>query len=421
MFYSDWIPNDGIEDGDDVDENLLTTFNGREGTIYLIDVGKYGNQPENSIITDNEQFMLCLDCIEADMLKSILINPKDLVSVVFYNTQFSPPASNLFVEDEAINTVTPSNCAVLIPLRPLNKDLIQYFKSFKESNDFFEFEHTFGSSDESCFSEALWLCSRLFIQSNYKLSASKILLFTNNELPHPNGTQEQQQAFIRAKDLCENNVSVELVPMVDEFNIEPFFKEFLCAVDEIDDDQLHLMCPKDQRYQLLNRIYRANFRKACLRHLNFEIADGISMSCDVFSFTRSAKKPNTIKMFRSNNEIVIGKRSYVVNNPETDDDRKILPGELFKSQTICGKEIVFNPMEVIAMKSMQNPGIRLLGFKPLDQLENRWMIKHCLFLYPNEKKAIGSTTLFRAIWEKCLEKQMFALCALTMTRISSPK
>lgn len=389
-------------------------------------MGKYSNQPEKSIIADKEQFLLCLDCIEADMLKTMTINSKDLVSVVFYNTLHSPPPRSDFVENEGFITVVPQNCAVFIPLKQSSKDIIQYFKSFKESADFFDFDHKYGSSDDSCFSEALWLCSRLIMQSDYKLSTSKLILFTNNELPHPNGTREQHQAILRAKDLREKNAFVELVPMIDEFDIEPFFKEFICEVEANEADQLHLDSPKVIRYHLLNRMYRANYKKSCLRHLNFEIGDGISMTCDIFSFKRTAKKPNAVKMFRSNNEIVVGKRSFVVNEPDPENQgetvsRKVLPGELYKSKIVCGKEIVFNPTEMIAMKSIQSVGLRLLGFKSLDQLQPRWMIKHCLFLYPNERKTVGSTTLFRALWQKCLEKQTFALCSLTMTRRTSPK
>lgn len=391
----------------------------------MIDVAKFKDQ-EKGIFENKDHFLTCLDCIEADLLKGIMINARDLVSVVFYNTLNSPAPDHRFAEDSGVSTVVPTNCAVLIPLKPLSKDLIQYFKSFKDSEDFFDFDRKYGSSDESCFHEALWLCSRMMSQSNYKLGTSKVILFTNNELPHPDKTNEQTQAISRAGDLLQNNIYVELVPMVDDFDTNPFFKEFLCAVEGIGNDKFTFYCPKDQRYRLQNRVYRANYKNSCLRHLNFELADGVAMACDIFSFTRTAKKPNAVKMFRSNNEMVIAKRCHVVEekNPEDEDKmvhRKVLPGELYKSQTICSKEIVFSPAEVINMKSLQNPGLRLLGFKSLDQLRPRWMIKHCLFLYPNEKKTIGSTTLFRALWEKCLEKEKFALCTLTMRRVATPK
>lgn len=262
----------------------MTAFTGREGTIYLIDAGKYANAPDKNIVENEEQFRLCLECIEADLLKSILIHPRDLVSVVFYNTLHNPPPSTTLTEGEDMSLVQ-NNCAIFIPLKPLSKDLIQYFKNFRESDDFFGFVQKYGSSNESTFCDALWLCSRLNIRCNYKLMNSKILLFTNNELPHLNGTQEQQKAFVLAKDLFENDINVELVPMVDEFDVEPFYKEFLSAVLGIEQDQFRCHGPVDQRFQLLNRLYRANYRKSCLRHVNFELADSVAMACDIYRYT----------------------------------------------------------------------------------------------------------------------------------------
>lgn len=435
MCISDYVPNDGIEDADEND--VFERFSGRQGIIYLIDAGKYTNNPDKSIVQKEEDFRLCLNCIEADLLKTILVHPKNLVSVVFYNTVHSPKPNAAFTDaDDGVNTLVPPNCALFIPLKPISKELIQYFKNFKESDDLFDFDQKYGSSDGSCFSEALWLCSRLIIQSNYKLVASEIVLCTNNELPHPNNSKEQQQAIERAKDLRDNNVTICMLPMVADFDVEPFYKEFICEVDGCEEDEFHCYSPADQRYNILNRVQRARHQKSCLRHVNFELTDGVAMACDIYSLSRTAKKPNSVKMFRSTNDIVVGKRSYYIEgqnqnveeqNPDDGDgdvemeQRKVLPGELFKSQLVCGKEVLFSPDDIIKMKSIQGPGLRLLGFKPLDELQPRWMLKNCKFLYPNEKKTTGSTVLFRSLWQKCMEKQKYALCTLTMRRATLPK
>lgn len=384
------------------------------------------NDLENSIGENQDQFAECLDCIEADLLRTILASPRDLAAVVFYNTLHTPAPNAILTEGEDFNTQVPENCAVFMPLKPFSKHFIQYFKNFRGSDDSFDFKKKYGSSTGSCLSEALWLCSRLLMRCNYKLTNSRIVLFTNTELPHLNGTKEQQQAFVRAKDLQDGNITVELVPMVDEFDVEPFYKEFLSTVLGIDEEQFVWHSPIDQRSAMLNRLHRFNYRKSCLRHLHFELAEGVSMSCDVFSLARQARKPNAVKMFRANNELVLSKRVYYIQNQleEAGDGselRKVLPSELYKGQQICGKEIIFKPDEIITMKSLQSPGIRLLGFKPLNALPERWMIKSCLFLYPSDKKVAGSTALFRALWQKCLEKQKYALCTLSMRRFTPPK
>lgn len=432
--YSEYTLNDdGLDDGGD--EIAATKFTGREGTIYLIDAAKFVNDPEKSIVENEDQFRLCLECIEADMLKNILINAKDLVSVVFYNTLHSPPSKAPSAESEDVSqALGRDNCAVFIPLSPLSTELVRYFKNFRESLDFFDFKTTHGSTNESHFKDALWLCSRLLIRCNYKLIFSKIVLFTNNELPHTDRDAEHQ-AFVHAKDLYDNNINVELVPMVDEFDFEHFYKDFLSTVSGEDSDSFQPFNPIDKKTSLLNRTFQSDdYRRACLRHLKFELSDGVAMSCDVYSLSRAARKPNSIKVFREDRtKVVVTKRSYYIlgQSPadvtDVDDPeqavpaRAIPPGEQFKCQNICGREIIFKPGEIVQMKSLQSPGLRLLGFKPMTTLKSRWMIKHSLFLYPNEKSIEGSTTLFRSMWHKCLEKQVYVLCALTARRGMAPK
>ncbi|XP_031625667.1 X-ray repair cross-complementing protein 6 [Contarinia nasturtii] len=411
---SEWNLNDGIED---VDDEEKVSFTGRDGTIYLIDA---------DISKNEEHFFMCLSCIEEDLLKGILANSRDMVSVVFYNTKNSPPPSAQLTDNEDTNIISAENCATFIPLKPLSKNLIQYFKNFRQSSNFFNFNETHGISNGSSFSEALWLCSRLIIRCNYRLHRSRIILFTNNELPYMNGTKEQNDALIRAKDLLDNKIDVDLVPLVDEFNMDAFYMEFLSAASGIPPDELRLDSPATQREHMLHRHPRRNNRKSCLRHINFELADSVSLSCNIYSLTRKARKPNAINMLRENKEIVLAKRSYVVEQQSAEDpeevvQREVLPGQMFKGQMICGKEILFSSDEMKKMKEIQDVGLRLLGFKPLAALKPRWMIKHCLFLYPSEKKINGSTKVFRALWEKCLEKEKYALCTLTMRRLTSPK
>lgn len=431
--FSSYVPNDGIEEAGDME--AFEGFKGRQGVIYLIDAGKYEDYPKKSIVENDERFRLCLDCVEADMLNVILNKPKCLVSVVFYNTVHSPKPNALFVDDDSIATLVPPNCALFIPMKPITMQLIQYFKNFKESVDLFNFKGDYGSSNGSSFSEALWLCSRLILQSNYKLVSSEIILATNNELPHPDHSREQDNAFERAKDLCANNVTIYMLPIdtgnEDEFDVEPFYKEFISKVHGIEEEQFQCFVPDDQRCRLINREQRSNHKTSCLRHLNFELADGLAMACNVYSLTKTARKPATVKMLRENKEIVVGKRIHYVDqlngiedqNPNEDIEMqpRVLPGDLYKSQVICGKEITFAPDDYIKMKCMQTPGLRLVGFKPLKELKERWMTKHCLFLYPNETKINGSTQLFRSLWQKCLEKEKYALCTLIVRRATLPK
>lgn len=325
--------------------------------------------------------------------------------------------------------MVPANCAVFIPLVEINKDLIQYLKDFRDSETLFNFNKMYGVSTRSSFCDALWLCSRLIIRSNYKLMGSTIFLFTNNEQPHMPGTTELQQTFVRGKDLVDNDINVELVPMVEEFNMEPFYKEFLCCVLELEPEQFRYRTPKEQQMALINRLFLRNYRRGCLRHMQMDLGNGMNISCDIFSFTRAANKPTAIHMLRNTNEIIVAKRFHVIEEtvPGTEHDEnpqfteKGVPVGLLKYQSIAGKDVIFRPTEVMAMRQLMDPGLRLLGFKPITELKAHSMVKQSYFLYPSEGKIKGSTKLFRVLWERCLAKQVYALCVLVMQQNTSPR
>lgn len=395
------------------------------------------------------------------MLKSISENAKDLAAVVFYNTEKSPAPKDV-AEDEEVTAASP-HCAVFMSLKPLSKQSISYFKNFRKSVDFLDFPNTYGTDPNGKFADALWLCSRIVMRCNYKLSTSTIILFTNNEQPHMPGSLELQQTMNRAKDLMENDISVYLVPMVDEFDCNLFYKEFLSRVSEEELDAFREIVPEDQRQTLLNRITRKNFHKKCLRHINLVLGDGLEISCDLHSFIKLAKKPTAIKMLRDTNEVLVAKRCYVVpqTNVEhqmsvdpqaearpqmdaepradaepqqinaesdvnaevlrTETTHKLLPGELFKYQEIGGQEVAFSAEELTSLKTLVPPGLRLLGFKPMETFTPRCFVKCCVFLSPSDGLIQGSTKLFRALWEKCLEKGVYALCTLTYRRKVAPR
>lgn len=426
IFDSHWTPNDGLNDDDDAgDDEVTPQYGGLEATIYLIDVA--------SIARNQNHFRLTLECIENDLLKTIMENRKDLAGIVFYNTEKSPEPHD---ESECeVATITPAHCAIYVPLKPLSKQSIAYFKGFVNSDDQSDFANRYGTNPNGKFHEALWLCSRLLCQSQYKVASSTIVLFTNNEQPHMPGSVDMQQAMRRAKDLADIDSNVWLVPMVDEFNYDLFYKEFLSNVADEDLDAFRHVEPCVARDTLLHRVTRKTNRKKCLRHLRLIIGDGLEIGCDLHSFIKVIKKPSAIKMLRTTNETLVAKRSYVVKRKDPDDVAAesggeqsenvqtvtVMPGELFKYQAIGGQEIAFSAEEMTSLKTLVAPGLRLLGFKPIDKLSSRCFVKACAFLAPSDGDIKGSTKLFRALWEKCSEKEVYALCTLTYRRKVPPR
>lgn len=113
--------------------------------------------------------------------------------------------------------------------------------------------------------------------------------------------------------------------------------------------------------------------------------------------------------------------TYDEDSMEIQFNKRLLPGEQRKVQEVGGQRIIFTPDELTKLKSMVEPGMKLLGFKPMSQLPSNCAMKSCRFMFPDEKNIKGSKKLFRALWEKCIEKDKYAMCVFAQIRKVAPR
>lgn len=172
------------------------------------------NEYDETIETSN--FTKCLKCVEALMLNRIIGSEKDLVGVVFYNTEKSPECAD---DDFEVAVVTPANAAIFIGMKSINSDTIRLVMEMGTSEDFSAYGH---SADSANFDDIMWLCLNMLNRSGYKLRASTIVLFTDNDEPVPQ--VDMQKVMKKAKDLNQRGVDFKLMPMKESFNCNLFYK-----------------------------------------------------------------------------------------------------------------------------------------------------------------------------------------------------
>ncbi|XP_035896066.1 X-ray repair cross-complementing protein 6 [Anopheles stephensi] len=409
---ADWRANRSDDEEDEQEE----AFAGRSGLILTVDCADYMFEQEGG--ESESRFVEVLHIIEAMMRNKVVTNETDLVGVVFYNTEKNPaPESE---EELQPGLVAPRQCAIYLPLSTTSVETIRKVRGMRESNDLFDFDAKYGHAQGTSLSNVLWLCSRMFSHCGYKLSQSTIVLFTSNDAPHDSSSSEYQQALVKARDLQQNEIFVELVPMSGHFDCDKFYKEFLCTVLEEDMADFEPPVYEKSKERLLYRLFVKSYKKRSMAHLKWHLSDEIALGVNVYTLRRSPRYPKKVRLLRSTNEVIVSKRVHVASTLNEDgaqeESKVILPGEQRKSITIGGEKVSFKPEEVTQMKQLLQPGIRLLGFKPSSVINIRNHFRSCLFLYPNEGYINGSTTLFRALYEKCLEKDQVAFCMLTMRR-----
>uniref|UniRef100_A0A1B0DAJ8 ATP-dependent DNA helicase 2 subunit 1 n=1 Tax=Phlebotomus papatasi TaxID=29031 RepID=A0A1B0DAJ8_PHLPP len=387
---------------------------GKEGILFVLDAS-------TSMLDENENrqsnFRTALQAIEASMKNLVVGNQRDLVGIIFYNTIHSPKSK---FEADTMEIVVPQHTCILLPMDMPSVDNISYVRNFHTSEDLFDFSNKYGCSSDANFSDVLWFCTRMFQKCGYKLQSSAIVLFTDNPQPHPPNTHEYQQAMVKAKDLSQLNVEFTLIPMLPDFNGELFYKEFICTAMEMEMEHFEMDTAVRDIETISSRIYRRNYRKRCNNYLKFSLGDNLEISVGVYSSIRHVKYPKSFKVHRNTNEIVSRKRVYEVQNETEGTTITLLPHQQKKYQEIGGRKIIFTTQEVSNMKTLLPAGIRLLGFKPRSAIQVRHYLKNGSFIYPDESAIAGSTKLFRALWKRCLDREVVPICVMTLRHKSDP-
>ena len=80
------------------------------------------------------------------------------------------------------------------------------------------------TANTSLFASLCLKLLNLVLVSQYKLNSKKIMLFTNTDNPHAGSQHKQHQARIKAADLGQLDIDVELLHMGSNFDPSLFYK-----------------------------------------------------------------------------------------------------------------------------------------------------------------------------------------------------
>ena len=108
-----------------------------------------------------------------------------------------------------------------------------------------------------------------------------------------------------------------------------------------------------------------------------------------------------------------------------DTGTDLYPNQIGTYQLYGNKKIKFSKNDMLKIKSLEEPGMKLLGFKSIDSIKPYYNIRESYFLYPNEVFSSGSSQLVDAFIKqlsnknKCMiikfvarEGSLIKICAL---------
>ncbi|MBN3293538.1 XRCC6 protein, partial [Polypterus senegalus] len=375
-------------------------YTGRDSLIFLVDASESMFQ----CMEEDEQspFEMTLQCIRSVYTSKIISSEHDLLALVFYASR---EQNGTFKHVYVFHNLDTPGARRVLDLDNLQK------KSQKG------FDELIGSSAQFSLGEALWTCSNLFSDVKLRLSHKRVMLFTNEDNPHAGNGELARQARTKASDLRETGVVLDLIHLRKPggFDVSLFFRDIVTSVE---DEDLKLQVePSSKLDDLLRRVRGKELKKRAQARLKLTLGSGVTLAVGVYIMVRSATRPSPIQLYRETNEPIRTKTRWF--NGETGS--LLLPSDTKKMQIYGKRQIVLEKEEVEELKKFDDPGLVLIGFKPLDKLKKHYHIRPAQFIYPEESQITGSSKLFTALLIKCLERQVFALCRYTPRRNTPPR
>lgn len=104
-----------------------------------------------------------------------------------------------------------------------------------------------------------------------------------------------------------------------------------------------------------------------------------------------------------------------------DTAREVEKVEIKKAYRFGGEQIAFTKEEIAALRNFGDPGIRIIGFKPISMLPVWANLKPATFIYPSEDDYVGSTRVFSALQQKLLRDQKMGLAWFVARKNAAPQ
>ncbi|XP_078305527.1 X-ray repair cross-complementing protein 6 isoform X2 [Panthera onca] len=403
--WESYYKNEGDEEEEE-EEGLEAggeyTYSGRDSLIFLVDGSKAMFESQSEV--ELTPFDMSIQCIQSVYTNKIISSNQDLLAVVFYGTE----------KDK--NSVNFKNIYVLQELDNPGAKRVLELDQFKGEQGKKHFQDLIGHGSDYSLSEVLWVCANLFSDVQVKMSHKRIMLFTNEDDPHGNDSARASRARTKAGDLRDTGIFLDLMHLKKRggFDISLFYRDIISIAD---DEDLGVHFEESSKLEdLLRKVRAKETKKRMLSSLKLKLSKDIALTVGIYNLVQKAYRPPPVRLYRETNEPVKTKtRTFNVNTGSL-----LLPSDTKRSQIYGNRQIVLEKEETEELKRFDEPGLILIGFKPLIMLKKHHYLRPSLFVYPEESLVNGSSTLFSALLTKCLQKEVMAVCRYTPRRNTPP-
>ncbi|KAF7636395.1 Ku domain-containing protein [Meloidogyne graminicola] len=396
----------------------LYSDTGKKARIFVIDYG------EHMFSEDEWRFRMALKIVRNQINKLCCTgDPNELCSIIFVNTSNS-------------NTIQKVDCIFTDrELGLIDADYVKKLDKLINSNKIKEMLiPTLGDSGECNWADLFLLCQNIFTNTTRVFPKKVITIFTTDKAQIDKDVQEccntriyQDIKFIGTEikvllieEKIEENETTQFWK-----NLDPYFSR-ISSLEDVDKFFFY-------------------FKDYTLRPsttLLFDLGYDLKFAVGLYHLIKPQVKPLPVLMDSLANEKVEYKSHYKPENVEkketdlmelTVDEVNNLnktqehlidehfEGEINFNLDVGGVNVILNREEKESLRKFDKPGITVIGFKPLHLLKPSHRMGPSKFIYPNDKVISGSSSLYRGLLNRCLERKLFIVVRFTQTTNTTPK
>ncbi|KAF5863084.1 ATP-dependent DNA helicase II subunit 1 [Aspergillus alliaceus] len=422
--------DDQIEEEEEIDESGYKSV--KDAVLFAIEVSDSMLTPRpspDSKKSAESPTTAALKCAYHLMQQRIISNPHDMIGVLLYGTQ----ASKFYDEGEnSRGDLSYPHCYLFtdldIPSAQDVKNLRALAQNDEESEDILQ-----ASEERVSMANVLFCANQIFTSRAPNFLSRRLFIVTDNDDPHGDNKSLRSASTVRAKDLYDLGVTIELFPISrpdHEFDAAKFYDDIIYKASPSDPDAPAYLQTDSKTSPaagdgisllttLLSGIHsRSVPRRAHFSNMPLELGPNFKISISGYLlFKRQEPARNSfIWLGGENPQIVKGVTTQIAD----DTARTVEKGEIKKAYKFGGDQVTFTPEEIKALRNFGDPVIRIIGFKPLSSLPFWANVKHPFFIYPSEEDFVGSTRVFSALQQTLLRDKKAALVWVIARKNAGP-
>ncbi|KAL8728542.1 MAG: hypothetical protein Q9181_005310, partial [Wetmoreana brouardii] len=422
-------PGDEDDEEEEIDETAYKTV--KDAVLFIIEVSPSmltapPATDAKKADTDSPT-SAALKCAYALMQQRIISNPNDMMGVLLYGTG----KSRFNDEDESSANLAYPHCYLLTDLDVPAAEDVKALKSLVEDED--EFKKLMVPSEENVsMANVLFCANQIFTTKAPNFSSRRLFIVTNNDDPHANDSSAKSSAAVRAKDLYDLGVLIELFPISrpdQEFDKRKFYDDIVYNQVPTDPEAPAPISAATKTSSsgdgisllssLLSNINsKAVARRALFSNLPLEIGPGFRISVKGFIIFKRQEPKRSCYVWLNGEKAQIA--HGVTTQMAEDSVRTVEKVEIKKAYKFGGAQILFTPEEISQLRNFGDPCIRVIGFKPISMLPLWANLKPATFIYPSEEDYIGSTRVFSALHQKLLSSQKIGIVWFIARKNAAP-